>query len=144
DPRNQEVRCARTLAGGALRVPIPASAGDDLQVQVFNAPDAVDSYKTCNVSASAPPGRTITTWEQRAVAFRSIGDSTSTCSSGTACQQYRDTFYPVGSPLVAPQSGLGLVRQTPDLRKLLQLTQAAIDSSDPVSFASMYMLAPEN
>src|SRR5262249_53108812 len=32
---------------------------------------------------------------------------------------------------------------TPDLRKLLQLTQAAIDSSDPVSFAPFYMLAPE-
>ncbi|HEY2369555.1 MAG TPA: hypothetical protein VGH87_24320, partial [Polyangiaceae bacterium] len=144
DARNQEVRCARTLAGGNFRVPIPASAGDDLQVQIFDAPDVVDSYKTCNVAASAPPGRTITTWEQRAVAFRSIGDSTNSCSSGTACQQYRDTFYPVGSPLVAPQSGLGLTRQTPDLRKLLQLTQAAIDSSDPVSFAPMYMLAPES
>lgn len=143
DPRNQEVRCARTLPGGNFRVPIPATANDDIQVQIFGAPDAVDSYKTCNVSPSAPPGRTITTWEQHAVAFRPIGDSTSTCTSGTACQQYRDTFYPVGSPLVAPQSGLGLIRQTPDLRKLLQLTQAAIDSSDPVSFASMYMLAPE-
>ncbi len=143
DPVNQEVRCARTLPGGAVRVPIPASAGDDLQVQIFNAPDVVDSYKTCNITAGAPAGRTITTWEQRAVAFRSIGDSTSTCPSGINCQQYHDTFYPVGSPLVAPQSGLGLLRQTPDLRKLLQLTQSAIDSSDPVSFASMYMLAPE-
>jgi hypothetical protein len=143
DARNQEVRCARTLAGGAFRVPIPATAGDHLQVQIFGAPDVVDSYKTCNVAADAPPGRTITTWEQRAAAFRPIGDSSTTCASGTACQQYRDTFYPVGSPLVAPQSGLGLSRQTPDLRKLLQLTQSAIDSSDPVNFAPLYMLAPE-
>ncbi|HEY1956566.1 MAG TPA: hypothetical protein VGH28_13170 [Polyangiaceae bacterium] len=140
--RNDEKRCARTLADGSFRVPIPATAGDDLQIQVYDAPDVVDSYGTCNIVGNPPAGRTITTFEQRAAAYRSVGDSTATCDDPGGCQQYRDTFYPVGSQLVAPQSGLGLRRQTPDIRKLLQLTQAAVDPSDPINFARLYMLSP--
>jgi len=141
NPFNGKTRCARTLPDGSFRVAIPASAGDDIQVQIYNAPDVVDSYATCNV-AIAPGGRAITTFEQPAAGFTPIGNSTNACSSGNACQQYRDTFYPVGSQLVAPQSGLGLLRQTPDLRKLLQLTQAAVDTADPINFAPLYMLQP--
>ncbi len=140
NPSNQETRCARTLLDGSFRVALPASAGDDVQIQIFNAPDVVDSYKTCNVTPNAPGGRTITTFEQAAAGFTPIGDLTDTC--GSNCQQYRDTFYPVGSQLVAPQSGLGLRRQTPDVRKLIQLTQAAVDTSDPINFAPLYMLKP--
>ncbi len=125
-----------------MRVAIPASLGDDLAVQLFNAPDVVDSYKTCNVLDTAPPGRTITTWEQPAAGYRPIGNSTATCPNAAGCQQYHDTFYPVGAQLVAPQSGLGLLRQSPDFRKLIQLTQAAIDSADPINYAPLYMLAP--
>ncbi len=142
NPINGELRCARTLADGTFRVAIPASQNDDLQLQIFNAPDAVDSYKTCNVTSGAPAGRAISKFEQRAAAFRPVGASNNTCDAPDGCQQYRDTFYPVGSKLVAPQSGLGLLRQSPDLRKLIQLTQAAIDSSDPINFAPLYMLHP--
>jgi hypothetical protein len=140
--RNDEKRCARTLANGAFRVPIPASAGDDLQIQIWNEPDAIDSYATCNVLGDAPAGRTITTFEQKAAAIRPVGDSTATCDAPQGCQQYRDTFYPVGSPLVAPQGGLGLRRQSPEVRKLLELTQAAVDPADPINFARLYMLEP--
>jgi hypothetical protein len=140
--RNDEKRCARTLPDGSFRVPIPATQGDDLQIQLFDQPDAVDSYKTCNVLPGAPAGRAITTFEQRAAAYRSVGDSTATCDAPGGCQQYRDTFYPVGSQLVAPQSGLGLLRQSPDVRRLLQLTQAAVDPADPINYARYYMLAP--
>jgi len=140
--QNGETRCARTLSDGSMRVAIPASLGDPLQIQLFNAPDVVDSYKTCNVLATAPQGRAITTWEQPIASYRPIGSSTATCASSSGCQQYHDTFYPVGSQLVAPQSGLGLSRQSPDLRKLIQLTQSAIDSADPINFAPLYMLSP--
>ena len=54
NPFNGETRCARTLSDGSFRVPIPASQGDDLQIQVYNAPDVVDSYGSCNVNANAP------------------------------------------------------------------------------------------
>jgi hypothetical protein len=48
----------------------------------------------------------------------------------------------VGSPLVAPQEGYGLRRQTPEFRRLMMLTQAALDPADPINFARHYMLAP--
>ena len=142
NPFNAETRCARTAADGSFRIAVPASADDPLQVQIFGEADAVDSYKTCNVKGDAPPGRKITTFEQRAAAFRPIGDSTASCAAAAGCQQYRDEFYAVGSQLRIPQSGLGLLRQTPDVRKMLQLTQAALEPSDPINFAPLYMLAP--
>jgi hypothetical protein len=41
---------------------------------------------------------------------------------------------------VAPQEGLGLSRQSPEVRRLLALVQAGIDSSDPINFARYYAL----
>jgi hypothetical protein len=149
--RNGERRCARTDDAGRFRVPVPANVGDKLDVQILNAPDAVVSYKGCELAPNAPIGRRISTWEQPAVLPKQVGDETKTCDAAFAasdlpenkgCAQYRDVFYPVGSPLVAPQEGLGLRRQTPDLRRLFTLTQAAIDSGDPINFAPYYALRP--
>ena len=63
---SDRVHCARTGPGGTLRIPFGATYLDDLDVQFYNAPDAVDSYNTCNVSASAPVGRHVFTFEQPA------------------------------------------------------------------------------
>ena len=139
---NGERRCARTLADGGFRVPIPTTDGDPIDIQVLGAPDAVDSYETCNVVPGAPFGRHVTTWEQPATQFTPVATEGLTCDSSSGCQQFRQTFYPVGSPLVAPQEGLGLYRQSPDFRKLMVLSQAALDPADPVNFAKLYMLAP--
>jgi hypothetical protein len=139
---NKEVRCARTGAGGVFRVPIPASVGDRVDIQMYTAPDVVGSYKTCDLPAGAPAGRDVNSWEQPATAFTAVADPTLTCQSATGCQQFRETFYPVGSTLVAPQEGMGLIRQTPDFRKLMSLVQAALDPADPVNFARLYLLQP--
>src|SRR5262249_12619545 len=64
------------------------------------------------------------------------------CTASAGCQQFREDFYPVGSPLVAPQEGLGLERQTPDFRRLMNLAQAALDPGDPINFARLYAIAP--
>src|SRR5439155_1634346 len=56
--------------------------------------------------------------------------------------QFRDRLFGVGDPLIAPQEGLGLQRQTPDFRKLMMLSQAAVDPADPVNFAPYYALRP--
>jgi hypothetical protein len=133
-------RCARTGEGGTFRVPIPVSIGDGINVQVITAPDAIDSYATCNVPGSAPFGRQITTWEQKATAYTSVADASDTCPTSAGCAQYRAIFYPVGSPLVAPQEGLGLARQTPDLRQEVTLSQAALDPADPFNYARFYTL----
>jgi hypothetical protein len=138
----QASRCARTADGGAFRVPLPTSIGDPVSIQVFGAPDVVDSYKTCNVTAGAPVGRSIQTWEQAATSYTGVATDGLTCTSSAGCQQFRQTFYPVGSPLVAPQEGIGLPRQTPDFRQLLALSQAALDPADPFNYARPYMLRP--
>jgi hypothetical protein len=155
--RNGERRCARSSGEGRFRIPIPADAGDRLDIQIYDAPDAVLSYKGCELGPVAPVGRRIYRFEQAAVQTAIVGDETKTCDAAFAdalvlddaanpggenrgCQQFQDRFYPVGSLLVAPQEGLGLTRQSPEARRLFNLVQAGIDSSDPINFAPYYAM----
>jgi hypothetical protein len=46
----------------------------------------------------------------------------------------------VGSPLVAPEGGLGLRERSPELRRFVDLTRAALDAADPINFARYYGL----
>ncbi len=151
--RNGERRCARTGADGRFRIPIPADIGDLLDVQVYDAPDAVVSYKGCELlpNARAPVGRRINTFEQAAVQLGVVGDDARSCEAALkdnqiadennrGCQQFRDQFFPVGTRLSAPQEGLGLTRQSPEARRLFALVQAGIDASDPINFAPYYGL----
>jgi hypothetical protein len=142
DTANKQVRCARTLDGGAFRVPIPASIGDPIYIEIYDQPDVVESYAGCVTVPGAPLGRRVTTWEQAATHYGPVADATQTCSSSAGCAQFRETFYPVGSQLVAPQEGIALFRQSPEFRKFTELSQSALDASDPVSFAPFYMLKP--
>jgi hypothetical protein len=117
---NHERRCARTGGGGRFRIPVPADAGDRLDVQVYDARDAVTSYGTCELQAGAPPGRRIQTFELAA--------------------RYRDQSFEAGSPLVSPQAGLGLRRQSPEARRLFALSQVGVEAGDPINFAPYYAL----
>jgi hypothetical protein len=135
-----EKHCARTLAGGRFRVPIGATKGDRLDIQIWNAPDVVDSYATCNVTEGAPVGRDIRTFEQKAPEYRVNGDG-STCPVD-ACAQFLADFYAVGSPLVAVQDGMGYSRNTPRFRRFFNLGQAGVDPGDPINFAPYYMMRP--
>jgi hypothetical protein len=135
-------RCARTLLDGSFRVPLPTTIGDVVDIGIYGAPDAVDSYATCNVIAGTPLVREVDTWEQAATSFTPVATTGLTCTSSTGCQQYWQNFYPVGSTLVAPQEGLGYFRQSPDFRKLMNLAQAALDPADPINFAKYFMLSP--
>jgi hypothetical protein len=139
---NGEARCARTDDKGRFRIAVPTAVGDKIDVQVYDAPDVVESYKGCKLLAGAPAGRRVNTWERPATAFGPVADESKSCTSDTGCQQYRDVFYPVGSTLVAPQEGLGLRRQSPEIRRLFSLTQVALESGDPINFAKYYMLKP--
>jgi hypothetical protein len=139
----KESRCARTAKDGRFRVPIAASVGDKLDIQIYGQADAVVSYRGCVPRADAPIGRHIYTWERAATHYTEVSDdSNAACAGDSGCAQFRDMFYDVGSPLVAPQEGLGYLRQTPDVRRLLMLAQAAVDPADPVNFAPYYMLRP--
>ena len=144
------LRCARTLPDGAFRVPLPASVGDRVAISVYAGADVVDSYATCNLRGTPRLVRTIRTWEEQATGYTAVATPDLTCASTEAaagapssgCQEFWGSFYPVGSPLVAPQEGLGYFRQSPDFRKLMNLAQAALDPSDPINFARLYLLAP--
>ena len=140
---SSEVRCARTDKDGRFRVAIPTSTGDKLDVQVYPAADVVESYAGCKVKDGAPLGRRIREFEQPALAVFPVADpDTNKCDLPEGCQQFRDRFFAVGSPLVAPNDGLGLQRQTPALRRFRDLAQAALDPADPLTFAPYYMLKP--
>lgn len=110
---NRQTRCARTGPDGRFGIAIPTSAGDKLDVQLYNAPDAVSSYGTCKAQEQAPVGRRVQTFEV-------TGEE----------------------PLITPAGGLGLRRQSPELRRFRDLAQAALDSADPIAFAPYYMLKP--
>ncbi len=149
--RNKEKHCARTGADGRFRIPIPADIGDRLDIQIYEAPDAVVSYKGCELLPNAVAGRRIDKFEQAATKPAILPDEANTCERAyegwdldpaLGCQQYRGTWFPVGSPLVAPQEGLGLHRQSPEARRLFNLVQAGLDAGDPVSFAPYYALRP--
>ncbi len=144
---NHEVRCARAGDVGRFRIPVPASIGDRLHVELWREKDLVDSYKTCRVPDGMTPLRIVDTFEQAEIGDLPTADGAPTCDDtvassglpdGTSCTQFRGLFYPVGSALVAPQEGLGLRRQSPDFRRLISLTQAAVDPGDPVNFAAYY------
>jgi hypothetical protein len=146
DYSSLDIHCARTLAGGAFRVPVPSTIGDRIHLAIYAGADVVDSYATCNVQGSPRLVRAIDTWEQAATQYTEVATQGLTCESsggGSAgCAQYWQNFYPVGSQLVAPQEGLGYFRQSPDFRKLMNLAQAALDPADPVNFAKLYLLSP--
>jgi hypothetical protein len=135
-----EVRCAGTSDdAGHFRVPIPASVGDKLDIQVYTQAHAVTSYGSCELRPDAPAGRRITTFEQRAPTPRQVS-SDATCDADAGCAQFLDHFFPVGSALVAPQEGLGLVRQSPLFRRFFALGQAVLDGADPINFAPYFAL----
>ncbi len=137
-----EVRCAGTTdALGHFRVPVPASIGDALDLQIYPQAHAVVSYGTCALRPDAPVGRRIATFEQRAPTPGQVaGDAT--CTGDDGCAQFTDKFFPVGSKLVAPQEGLGLVRQSPLFRRFFALGQAVLDPADPINFAPYFMMKP--
>jgi len=141
--RSGVARCARTDADGRFRVPVPTSTGDRLDIQLYGAADVVASYDGCRIVGSPPVGRRVQTWEQAATKTLDVADSErSKCDAPEGCQQFRDVFYAVGSPLVAPNEGLGLRRQSPALRRFRDLGQTAFDAADPAVFAPYYMLKP--
>jgi hypothetical protein len=124
-------------------VSFPASIGDKIDIQLYTKPDVVKSYKGCDLTADAVPGRRINTFEVAAFQPKAVGDETDVCPTpDTGCAQFRAAFYPVGSPLVAPNGGFGDARNTPELRRLFQLVQAALDPADNFNFAPYYMIRP--
>jgi hypothetical protein len=107
-------RCARTSRDGRFGVAIPSTNGDHIEVQVYNAPDVFGTYGRCNPKEGAPLGRSIDSFELRAGS------------------------HDIGERLVTDFDGMGLRRQSPELRRFRDLAQAILDPADPGSFAGLF------
>jgi len=140
--KNGQVRCGRSDAEGRVRVPVAASVGDALAVDVYEEPDAVVSYGSCELKSGVTKLATVSTWEVAALKLQAPAGSDATCTDTDGCQQFRATFYGVGSSLVAPQEGYGLRRQTPEFRRVMNFTQHIVDAADPVNYAAAFAIKP--
>jgi hypothetical protein len=49
--------------------------------------------------------------------------------------RFNGVDYPAGAPLTSPARGFGLSRNTPALRRMLELAQMILDPADPVNYA---------
>lgn len=140
---NKERRCARIGSDLRLRVGVPASLGDRVEITVLDGKDVVNNYRDCvPVIPDGTPATklVINTWGKGPHANGEVnGNETQTCG-GDSCNAFQGTYYPEGAALTAPAEGYGLLRQTPALRRFLTLAQAALDPGDPVSFAPYYSI----
>lgn len=134
--RNGEVRCTGVGAEGRFRITVPTDVGDPLILRIYeDARDTID-YATCTFTGETPRLLdTIDTWRSA----NGARDLPGTCST---CAAYLGQVFEAGSRLTAPIEGLGLERQSPDLRRLAGLGQIAMDPADPINFARRIFLDP--
>jgi len=115
-----------------------------VRLDFYAGKDQVKSYADCAPLFVAGTQATVTvqTFGKGAYPSGTPNDTSSATCGAATCSRFQSHFYPEGAPLVAPAEGLGEIRQTPALRRFLQLAQAALEPGDPVSFAPYYSIKP--
>lgn len=132
--RNGERRCAGVGPDGRFRTQIPTDEGDPLRVTIYDAARDLLDYEDCQFIGEEPPVvDEIDSWRTENGVFD---------GQCPTCARYLDTVYDRDSTLVAPAEGLGLQRQSPDLRRLAGLAQIALDPGDPINYARNVFLDP--
>lgn len=148
--RNGEVRCARVDNEGRFRIGMPSSLGDRLELQLYDKPDAVDSYDAetgCHPTVGKENRvAVINTWG-KGVITEGAPDPTGVkegpvCTAEGGCSRFQNKYYAAGSPLVAIAEGFGHIRQTPALRRFMSLAAHIVDPGDPVNYAPYFALKP--
>jgi hypothetical protein len=129
-----------------FRVGLPASIGDRVRLRFHDGADVVTDYESCEPTfeAGAKPRTEIATWGVGPyVAGGTNAAETEVCpATSKGCQQFQGLFVEQGAPLTAPAEGFGEIRQTPALRRFMQLAQTALEPGDPISFAPYYSILP--
>jgi hypothetical protein len=140
---NQEARCARVDDALRFRIGVPATVGDRVLLQFFDGADAVKSYESCSPTFGDDvlPRTIVQSYGKGRLPLDFATPVGNTCA-GQSCGLFQGTFYEEGAPLLAPAEGYGQIRQTPALRRFLQLAQIALEPGDPVSFAPYYAIRP--
>jgi hypothetical protein len=137
---NKEVKCARVDDEHRFRVGVPATFGDRIVVQFYEGRDVVDSYDGCRIPEGTPLKLALEKWGVGRFPQGSSNPVNTAACGGASCASFQGVFFPEGSQLTSPGDGFGLIRQTPALRRLMALAQAAIDPADPISFAPFYAI----
>ena len=139
NPANGEVRQHGIPTGGTFRIGIPADAMSALQKRMATAmPDTGpalgatyelpdneglgDPLEVEILDAAGGVIRTITTWEQ---------DVT-----------HEGVTMRAGSPLIAASEGLGRLRGSPQLRRLVDVLRMVLEPGDPACYAPAYHREP--
>jgi len=124
---------------GRLRVPIPGDAADPTNKRIL-----------AGLPHQEPPGDTVYTVEDN----ETLGDAIeiTVFDASGAEVAFIDTFelevffegvtYPAGSPLVLTSEGLGHMRGSPSLRRLVSFTGMIIEGGDPIAYAPAYFERP--
>jgi hypothetical protein len=142
DLASDQVKCASTNDAGLVRVGLPASTGDKVLVQFYAGKDQVTDYGSCKTTFAAGTKPVVTVDEFGGGAYPKgtmNATMTDTCAA-SSCTSFQGRYIGKGDTLVAPAEGLGEIRQTPDLRRFLQLAQIALEPGDPASFAPYYSI----
>ena len=127
---NGEVRCAGVGTDGRFRIALPTDAGDQLEIQIFHGAASNMDYGACTFLApEAAPSFVQDRW-------------TSGMGTCVNCGLFGKQTFATGDFLVAPSAGFGLRRQTPEFRRILSLSQVALEAGDPVNYARRYFLDP--
>ena len=139
---NGEIKCASLGEDARMRVGVPASIGNKVEVTFYAGKDQVGDYASCQprLAAGSKPRLVVSAWGKGRFGKDTPNDIESeTCDSET-CSSFQGHFFGEGAALTAPAEGYGLIRQTPAARRFLELAQAALEPGDPVSFAPFYSL----
>jgi hypothetical protein len=110
-----DYRCGAVQAdGSSFEVTVPSDQGDALQFEVYAGPLAPQETTGCVIAGQTP---------------------TFVANSVDRDVTYDGVVTTAGSPLTAAQDGFGLRRGTPDLRRMLGLSQIALEAGDPFNWA---------
>jgi len=133
--RNGEIACAGVGPEGRFRITVPTDVGDPLELTVLDAARDRMDYATCEYTGAGEPvvNDTFDTWRS------GNGAGVNACAN---CASYQGETFEQGSRFTAPAEGLGLQRQSPDLRRLAGLAQIALEPGDPINYARNVFLRP--
>jgi hypothetical protein len=108
-----EWRCGRVQPDGKLRVAVSSDKGNRLSLSFY-----ADELKSQEREGCVPSGSPV-----------------ETVSAFDAEAKFQQTTYAAGSDFVAVTDGFGLRRGNPELRRMLGLSQVALEGADPANTA---------
>ncbi|HUJ25151.1 MAG TPA: hypothetical protein VLW85_03975, partial [Myxococcales bacterium] len=121
--------CAYGVADGSGRLRLPLSADWPSLSSTSVPPQA----------AGLPPKVTVTVLSPGdPLEVDVLGATPQTMTTYQLASRFFGVTYNAGDPLTSPARGYGLSRNTPEFRRLMQLSQLILEPGDPINYAPHY------